>query len=137
MMRSVARSPAPPLAAVISFIDCINRGDIEALTKLMDEQHALLVLAEDPVVGRAANAEAWRGYFAAFPNYVIYPSHIAVDGEQVAVVGFTTGSHLGLRDDEESELTAIWTAIVRDGHLTEWRIREDSVEARDELGLPV
>ena len=131
------RRPLPPLAVVVSFIDCINRGDLDGLTALMDEQHALVVLAEAPLVGRAANAEAWHGYFSAFPNYVIYPRHVVAAGARVAVLGTTTGSHLGLPDDEEAQLTVIWTATVRDGRLTEWHIREDSAAARAELGLPV
>jgi hypothetical protein len=131
----VARTPAPPVAAVISFIDCVNRGDLDGLTAVMDEQHTLRVLAEEPLRGRDANAEAWGGYFTAFPDYVIYPRQIASDGERVAVIGSTTGSHLGLPDDEESALTVIWEASVRDGRLTEWRVREDSAKSRIELGL--
>jgi ketosteroid isomerase-like protein len=132
----VARSPAPPVVAVVSFIDCINRGDLAGLMNLMDERHTLLVHGKEPVVGRDANAEAWDGYFGAFPSYLIYPSHITVDGAQVAVLGSTTGSHLELPDDEEMTMTVIWTATVRDGRLAEWRIRADTVEARSELRLP-
>jgi ketosteroid isomerase-like protein len=133
----VAGSPAPPVVAVVRFIDCINRGDLAGLTNLMGEHHTLRVQAEEPLVGRDANAEAWSGYFAAFPNYLIYPRHIAVDGERVAVLGSTTGSHLSLPDDEELMLMVIWKATVRDGRLTEWRVIDDSVEARSELGLPL
>ena len=133
----MVRKPAPPVAVVISFIDCINRGDLDGLTALMNEQHTLCVLDEEPLQGREANASAWRGYFSAFPEYVIYPKHIAVEGEQVSVVGSTTGSHLGLPDDEEAKLSMIWTGIVHAGLLMEWRIREDTVDARAQLGLPV
>jgi hypothetical protein len=121
----------------VSFIDCINRGDLAGLTNLMEEHHTLMVHAEEPLVGRNANTEAWSGYFAAFPNYLIYPRHIAADGERVAVLGSTTGSHLSLPDDEERGLMVIWTAIVQGGRLTEWRITDDTVEARTELGLPL
>jgi hypothetical protein len=132
----VVRSPAPPVVAVISFIDCINRGDLVGLTNHMEEHHTLMVHGEEPLVGRDANTEAWNGYFAAFPNYVIYPRRIATYGERVAVLGSTTGSHLLLPDDEELALTVIWTATVKDGRLAEWRIRDDTAETRSELGLP-
>ena len=135
-MRDVPRLPAPPVAAVVSFIDAINRGDLRRLTELMDPHHALVVLAEEPLIGREANAEAWNGYFTSFPDYVIYPRHVVFDGTDVAVLGTTTGSHLGLPDDEESRLTVIWTAKVSEGLLTEWRIRDDSAGARIALGLP-
>jgi hypothetical protein len=67
------RTPLPPLAAVVSFIDCINRGDVDALAKLMTADHRLIVLDEPPLTGRAQNVTAWKGYASAFPRYVIYP----------------------------------------------------------------
>jgi ketosteroid isomerase-like protein len=132
----VARTPLPPVAAVVSFIDCINRGDLDGLAALMPEQHTLTVLDEPPLVGRDANVEAWRGYFSSFPGYVISPRAIASQGERVAVLGTTTGSHLGLPDDEEQQLTVIWVAQVDDGALRSWQIVDDTADARSRLGLP-
>ena len=119
----------------MSFIDCINRGDIDGLASLMDERHTLVVLDEEPLVGRETNIDAWKGYFSAYPNYVIYPQHIAASGPRVAIIGATTGSHLGLDDDEEAKLTVIWTAEVAAGLLLEWRIVGDTPEARTNLGF--
>src|SRR5947199_10793669 len=86
------RHPAPPVAATISFIDCINRGDLAGLTRLMPDDHALVVLDEPALVGRDPNRDAWRGYFSSFPEYVIYPRHISAGDELVALLGTTTGS---------------------------------------------
>jgi hypothetical protein len=36
-------------------------------------------------------------------------------GSGVAILGHTTGSHLGLRDDEESSSNLLWVAAVVDG----------------------
>lgn len=129
--------PVAPVAAVISFIDCINRGDVEGLGRLMTEDHRLKVLDEEPLVGRDANIEAWHGYASAFPNYVIYP-HVIVEhiGAGVAVLGHTTGSHLGLPDAEESRLLVIWAAFVVGGFVRSWQVIADTHEARAELGLP-
>jgi hypothetical protein len=102
----------------------------------MDVDHRLAVLDEEPLVGRDANSDAWRGYFESFPEYVISPIHIVVDGGRVAILGTTTGSHLGLPDEEESRITVIWIARVTDGRLTEWRIADDTPSHRAELGLP-
>jgi ketosteroid isomerase-like protein len=130
------RTPLPPLAAVVSFIDCINRGDIDALAKLMTGDHRLIVLDEPPLTGRAKNVKAWKGYASAFPRYVIYPQHIVADGPRVAVLGFTTGSHLGLPDHEEMKLRVIWLAEVTDGALSRWQIVDDTPLARAEAWLP-
>jgi hypothetical protein len=58
----------PPVAAVISFIDHINRGDVRGLAALMTDDHELAVFDEDPLPGQAANVQAWAGYAAAYPG---------------------------------------------------------------------
>ena len=120
---------------VMKFIECINRGDVDGLSALMTDGHTLQVLDEVPLVGRAANVEAWRGYTSAFPNYVIYAHQFAERGDEIAVLGHTTGSHLGLPDHEEKMLTVIWFARVENGRLSLWRIFDDDECRRDELGL--
>ena len=132
----MVRAPLPPLAAVVSFIDCINCGDLDGLGGLMSEDHRLVVLDEPPVVGRDANLDAWNGYFSSFPEYVIYPRHMSAVGTRVAVVGATTGSHLGLPDEEELELSVIWLADVHGGALSSWHVAEDTPEARRRYRVP-
>ncbi len=97
---------------------------------------ALVVLDEAPLVGRSQNRQAWNGYFASFPDYVIYPRHIAAARHSVAVLGTTTGSHLGLPDDQETKLNVVWLAQVVDGQLSLWRVAEDTPELRDGVGIP-
>ena len=55
----------------------------------------------------------------------------------VAVLGATTGSHLGLPDDEELTLDVIWLAETVDGTVSLWRVAEDSPELRAEVGIPL
>jgi ketosteroid isomerase-like protein len=129
------RTPLPPVAVVVSFIDAINQGDVARLAALMTTDHQLRVLDEEPLVGRAANVNAWRSYATSFPDYVIYPELVVENDDDVVVLGYTTGSHLGLPDDEESAITVIWRAQVDDGRLTLWQIIEDTPEHREELGL--
>lgn len=125
----------PPVALTISFIDCINRGDLDGLGRLMSPDHRLEVLDESPVVGRETNIRAWRGYFEGFRNYVIYPRRISEQADTVAVLGHTTGSHLGLPDSDERRLTLIWLSHVADGAVKTWRLIEDTPENRRKFGL--
>jgi hypothetical protein len=85
--------------------------------------------------GREANVDAWRGYFSSFPEYVVYARHITADGSRVSVLGATTGSHLGLSDEEELQLGVIWLADVAGGVLSSWQVVEDSPEARRRYGV--
>jgi hypothetical protein len=57
--------PAAPI--VVSFLDCVNRGDVEGLGALMTEEHALCVFEEAPLVGRERNVAAWQSYASSFP----------------------------------------------------------------------
>ena len=132
----MARRPLPPLACVLSFIDAVNMGDLDRLRSLMSDDHRLVVLAEEPLVGRAANTDAWHGYFSSFPNYVIEPRFLVADGPRVAVLGTTTGSHLGLADDEERRLGVIWLAEVDGGRLSSWHILDDTADERERLDIP-
>lgn len=104
----MGRAPLPPLAAVVSFIDCINRGDLDGLGALMRED----------------------------PEYVIHPGHMSAVDSRVAVVGATTGSHLGLPDEEELELSVIWLADVHGGALSSWQVAEDTPDARRRYRVP-
>lgn len=66
-MQSV-RTPLPPVATVISFIDAINRGDVERLAELTSEDHRLQVLDEPSVDGKAANARRGVDTQPRFPS---------------------------------------------------------------------
>jgi hypothetical protein len=129
------REPLPPVAAVLSFIDCINRGGGGGLGALMTHDHELGFLTEPPVVGRDANVAAWNGYARSFPEYIIYSARIAEKDGKVAVLGHTTGSHLALPDERESKLLVLWVAEVHDGKLSLWSIVRDTPENRQKYGL--
>jgi hypothetical protein len=134
-MQTAVTKPLPPVALAISFIDCINRCHLAALSDLLSRDHRLEVFDEEPLIGRQANTVAWRGYFEKFPGYVIYPRQITERGGSVAVLGHTTGSHLGLRDEDERKLTLIWLVDTRAGAVTRWKLIEDNTENRGAWGL--
>ena len=118
------------LAVALSFVERINQRDLDGLAALMSDGHRLEVFDEEPLVGRDANVDAWRGYFEQFPRYVISPHHVAERDGRVAILGHTTGSHLGLPDDEERELTLIWIAETDRDTVTCWKLVEDNAANR-------
>lgn len=125
----------PPIAIAVAFVDRINHGDLDGLGGLLSDDHRLEVFDEPAVEGRAANTAAWRRYLDAFSRYVIHPLRIADDGEVVAILGSTTGSHLGLPDAEERTRTLIWVAHVHEGAVRRWRLIEDTAANRVRFGL--
>jgi catechol 2,3-dioxygenase-like lactoylglutathione lyase family enzyme len=123
------------LALTISFIDAINRGDVERLGALMAEAYVLQVFDEAPQAGRAGGIAGWRSYLTSFPDYVIHPHRFAVRQPHVAVLGSTTGSHLALSDEAELAMTLIWLCETAGGRVRRWRLVEDTPLARQEHGL--
>jgi ketosteroid isomerase-like protein len=124
-----------PAAVALRFVERINRADAAGLEALMTEDHVLRVFDEPPQRGRLAAAEGWRGYVRAFPAYTIYPHRVAVRGNQVAILGHTTGSHLGLPDEEESKLTLIWVVHVEGERVAAWSLVEDTPAHRRAFAL--
>jgi hypothetical protein len=109
---------------------------LPGLVSLVSADHRLRVLDETPLVGRDENERAWAGYFDAFASCVIYPHRIAENPHGiVAVLGHTTGSHLGLADDEKSQLTLIGVAECLDGAISGWTLVEDTPLNRERYGL--
>src|SRR5262245_18014852 len=54
---------------VHAFNDAINARDLDALTALMTDDHRFVDGEGAIVDGKVACTEAWRGFFAAFPDY--------------------------------------------------------------------
>jgi hypothetical protein len=129
--------PLPPVAAVVTFIDRVNKGDVDGLAALITDGHVLRVNDEAPVVGRDAVVASWRGYHESFPRYTIDAQGFALDGGRVVVWGTTTGSHLGLPDDDERMRGVLWVAVVHDGLIRSWSVLEDTPERRRDLSIPI
>jgi hypothetical protein len=124
-----------PDTVALSFVGRINHGDVEGLEALMTEDHELRVFDEAPQRGRSVCVAGWRGYATAFPAYIIHPHRLAVKGNQVAILGHTTGSHLGLSDEDESKLTLIWIAGIEGDRVASWTLVEDTPAHRRAFNL--
>ena len=99
---------------------------VDRIAALLAADYHLRVFDEPAQTGKAQGIEGWRGYAASFPDYVIHPHRLAISGQRVAVSGHTTGSHLGLADEEESRQTLIWIADVEGGLIARWAFLVDT-----------
>jgi ketosteroid isomerase-like protein len=103
---------------VVAFNDRINARDLGGLTALMTDDHAFIDPAGATVTGKGACTEAWRGFFAAFPDYRNVFTTTVVDGNTVTVTGHSTCSEPALAGP------ARWTATVRDGKVARWQVAD-------------
>jgi ketosteroid isomerase-like protein len=114
---------------VTSFNDCINCRDLNGLSNLMTEDHVFIDSANNTTAGKARCVEAWRGFFAAFPDYRNHFEGMQLTGNQVAIVGHSACSDVRLAGP------ALWTAKLEGDLIAEWRVYEDTTANRRLLGL--
>ena len=124
-----------PLDLAFRFVECINRRDIDSLAELMTDDHVFIDLSGEEHHGRDAMVEGWRSYFTQFPEYMIHLAAAYILGDKVALVGRTTGSHIGQPRHEEFQGTVIWVAETRQGKLKRWQLVDDTPPNRTSLGL--
>ena len=107
-------------ATAIAFNDAINARDVGRLTPLMTEGHRFIDSAGEVVAGRRACAEAWRGFFSAFPDYRnVFRSVGSTGAGVVEIVGHSECSVATLAGP------ARWRAVVVDGLIDEWQVFVD------------
>jgi hypothetical protein len=132
----VVGEPTPEVATVLSFIDCINRSDIDGIDALIADQHTMQMFNEPPEVGRVEVIDAWRDYLASYPNFTIHPqSYTAHRG--VAVLGHVTGSHVPFNAQQQRQVTIIWSAQVECRRIVSWRLHHDTPRHRMDFGFPI
>ncbi|WP_404961254.1 nuclear transport factor 2 family protein [Streptomyces sp. 147326] len=120
---------AEPTSVVVRFNDCINRRDLGGLAGLMPPDHTFVDTRGAVVSGRESCLEAWRGFFASFPDYRNAFASLTAREDVVTVVGHSVCSEPGL------EGPALWTARIRDGQVVEWRVHEDTPDVRRRLAV--
>jgi ketosteroid isomerase-like protein len=118
-----------PAATVVAFNTCINARDIDGLAARMADDYTFVDSAGAVEPGRSAGIDAWRGFFAQFPDYRNVFETVEVRDGTVIVIGRSVCSL------EALDGPAIWTVRVRDGLVAEWRVDDDTPEVRTALGM--
>ncbi len=115
---------------VEQFNDCITRADLTGLGALMTDDHRFVDSGGQGWSGRDRCLEAWSGFFEAFPGYRNVFGSVDSKGGVVVVTGHSECVEPSL------DGPAIWTATVAGDRVAEWRVYDDTAEAREALGVP-
>ena len=113
----------------MKFNEFINRQDLEGLASLMTDSHVFIDSSNTIVRGKTKALEALREFFRLFPDYRNVFESVEIHGSLVTIRGRSTCS------DERLDGPALWTAKVKDGQISDWRVYEDTPETRKSLGL--
>jgi ketosteroid isomerase-like protein len=71
------------------FNDAINSRDLDQLTVMMTESHVSMDSSGESFNGRDVVADAWRGFFSAFPDYRNGFERILSKGDTAIAVGLS------------------------------------------------
>jgi ketosteroid isomerase-like protein len=100
----------------LEFNEKINQQDLEGLFELMTDDHTFIDNSGEVTKGKDVMKEGWREFFKKYPDYRNTFTSVAVQNNVVVMVGYSSCSHKLLDGPN------IWTAKVRDGRISEWRI---------------
>lgn len=118
----------PKLTALL-FNERINARDLGGLSALMTDDHTFIDREEGRHHGKDRMTEGWRTFFEQFPEYRNTFVRVESVGDLVVILGYAEWTTGGDRDH------AIWTAVVRDDLVADWRVCEDTESNRRQLGL--
>jgi ketosteroid isomerase-like protein len=113
----------------LKFNECINSRDLEGLAALMTDDHTIIDSANAAVRGKERVVEAWKGFFALFPDYRNIFDRVESRDNLVAIRGRSTCS------EQLLDGPALWTAQVSGDKVAEWRVYTDTAENRAALNF--
>jgi len=114
---------------VVAFNKYINNQDIVGLSSLMAENHTFTDRDGESHGPKSFMINGWKEFFISFPEYRNTFEKTAVTDNLVSVLGFAYWSEKYPYDP------VIWTAMIEDDLITEWRVYEDSPENRKKFNL--
>jgi ketosteroid isomerase-like protein len=117
------------ISIALRFNERINARDLTGLGEMMTEDHVFIDIPGEVHEGRPMMVSGWFDFFKKYPDYRNNFTHIEVKEGVVIMVGFSECSH------EPLDGPAIWTAKIRDGQVSEWRVYDDKEEVRKQLGI--
>ena len=116
---------SPDATIIAAFMAAINRHNVAALADLMSADHTFIDPQGRSVSGRAEMIEAWKAYFAMFPDYAIRAEHLLAADGLVAVFGSASGTYNGKRGlvpANRIAMPAAWKATVAAGQVRLWQV---------------
>jgi|JI10StandDraft_1071094.scaffolds.fasta_scaffold24689_5 ketosteroid isomerase-like protein len=100
----------------LRFHEALNHRDLAGLAALMSENHRFIDSAGQRVDGRDAVRDAWRQFFAAFPDYRNHVETLLCREQTVVMTGRSSCSEPALAGP------AFWRADIVGGLVEEWRV---------------
>lgn len=122
-----------PIDLARLFVRSINKGDVERIAALMDEEHVFVDSAGRSFSGRETMRQGWAEYLAIVPDYRIEVDEAFSAGPVVVLLGTARGTYSPdgeLRPENEWSTPAAWRLEARGDQVAEWRVFADNEPIR-------
>jgi len=113
----------------LAFIREINRHDVDAIGRLMSDDHVFIDSHGNSVEGKEKMCVGWKHYFELFPDYAITVSTAIEQGDIVLLSGEAAASYQGLGKSDPArswKLPAAWKTILKSGNVKLWQVYADT-----------
>ncbi len=117
------------ISIVVAFNNYINNQDITGLSGLMAVKHTFIDRDGESHGPKSYMINGWKEFFRSFPKYRNTFEKVAVVDNLVCVLGFAYWS------EEMQYDPVIWTAVIENDLISEWRVYEDTPENRNKFKL--
>jgi ketosteroid isomerase-like protein len=120
----------------LSFVEAINKQDLESLVKLMPEGHRFVDSLGRVLEGRENVRAGWILYFRMVSDYSIELHETFSNGPVVVMIGLAQGSYAvngQLTGLERWSLPAVFRAYIDEGKVREWRVYADNEPVRKRI----
>ncbi len=118
------------MMVALRFNEKINQRDLDDLVTLMTVDHVFIDSLGELTEGRDVMKDGWRQFFASYPDYRnVFTRGQVVKEDFVVMLGYSTCSYKPLSGP------ALWSAKIREGRISEWRVYKDTLQNRRKLGI--
>lgn len=121
------------LSIVKEYISRINNHDLNGMLEITSDDAVFIDSMGINTTGKRDMEKAWDMFLTFFPDYTILTKDVITKNGMVAVFGTAKGTvSTGGRILAENrfEIPASWTALVKDGKISKWRVYADNEPVR-------
>ncbi|MHA2406702.1 MAG: nuclear transport factor 2 family protein, partial [Candidatus Hermodarchaeia archaeon] len=117
------------ISVALRFNERINIRDLTGLGELMTEDHVFIDIPGEVHEGRERMIAGWFEFFSKYTDYRNNFTKVETRRNLVIMIGFSECSY------DPLDGPAIWTAKILNGKVAEWRVYEDNLQVRKQLGI--
>lgn len=114
-----------PIETAYAFVEAINSGKTDRLSKLMTENHTFIDADGSEHPGKDEMRRGWAQYYAMVPDFRIHVKEAMSRGNMVALFGIAEGTFAqdgNLHPENHWVVPAAWRVVVENEKVAVWQL---------------